>query len=486
MKTKSNNSLAAILLLFVFTGGAMAEGQIEELLETAPPLLEEVGEPATTPADSESGILLNFRNASLDDFLNYLSEVAGFIILQEAPVSGTVNVVSRSPVSEEDAVDLLNTILAEKGYVALRNNRILNIVPREGAQRRNLPVYSGRDPEQIPLRDEVVTQIIPLRYVEAAKLVENLRPLLPEQATLNANESSNALLLTDTQASIRRVTEIVRALDTSVASISSIQVYPLRYADAKQLADVITKLFESDRSAREENVTEGWRFRRGGGREPEPPPPDEARQAAMRVVAVADEQSNSLVVSSPDELIETIADIVQQIDTSISTFTETRLFQLQNADAVELAALITDLYDDPAGVRQTAEAARNAQQRGGRGRRPAEVTEPSQRSVLQSSVVAVGDPRTNSLLISAAEELMDQIAETVIRLDASGARRQRVYVYDLENADVENVAALLRGMFQDPNGQDQRATGAQRLSERSATGASTNIQNQGSGVRGRR
>ncbi len=124
--------------------------------------------------------MLNFQGASLTDVLNYLSEAAGFVIVQEAPVTGTVNVVSRQPITAEDAVDLLNTVLIEKGYVAIRNGRILKIVKREGAQKRDLPVHTGSDPEQIPRKDEMVTQILPLRFGEAAKLVENLRPLLAD------------------------------------------------------------------------------------------------------------------------------------------------------------------------------------------------------------------------------------------------------------------------------------------------------------------
>ena len=70
-------------------------------------------------------IVLNFQGASLSDVLNYLSDAAGFVIVQEQPVSGTVNIVSRQPISAEEAVDLLNTVLIEKGYVAIRNGRIL-------------------------------------------------------------------------------------------------------------------------------------------------------------------------------------------------------------------------------------------------------------------------------------------------------------------------------------------------------------------------
>jgi type II secretory pathway component GspD/PulD (secretin) len=91
----------------------------------------------------------------------------------------------------------------------------------------------------------------------------------------------------------------------------------------------------------------------------------------------------------------------------------------------------------------------------------------------QAKVVAIGDPRTNSLLVTASRDSMLGIAEMIGRLDATDAKKQRVFVHSLEHADAENVAAVLRGMFGDSSGTTGRA-GTQtqsRLLERTNTGA---------------
>lgn len=177
--------------------------------------------PGVTP--TKGSILLNFQGASLNDVLNYLSEAAGFVIVQEARVEGTVNVVSRQAVSAEEAVDLLNAVLIEKGYTAVRTGRILKIVSRKDAQKRDLPVMVGSDPTVIPTSDGMVTQILPLRYGEASKLVENLRPLLAENTTMSANEGANSIILTDTQTNVRRIAKIITAIDTAVEAIPEIR-----------------------------------------------------------------------------------------------------------------------------------------------------------------------------------------------------------------------------------------------------------------------
>lgn len=423
-------------------------------------------------AEGAGDIRLNFKDAPLSQVLNYLSEAAGFVIVQEKELTGTVSITSHQPITRDEAVDLLNAVLVEKGYAAVRNGRILKIVSRSQALTMDLPVRAGSDPQLIPKRDELVTQIIPVRYADAAKLMENIRPLLEEDAALTANESSNAIVLTDTLTNIRRIAEIIQALDTSIASISAIRVFPLEYADASEVAEVIKEVFAptsstSSRDGFRRMMEERFRMAGRGGANATAGT-SEARMASSRVVAVADEYTNSLVVSAPDEVMPTIEEIVSQLDSNIADVTEVRVFRLEHADAAELADLINQLYYDTS----TSSTSSRGGARGpgaffGRGGAQNN-TQRSQRSLLQARVMAVGDPRTNSLLVSAARETMMTIAEMIGRLDASSDKKQKVFVVPLEHADVDNVADVLRGMFE--TGTTSR-TGARRSTTGTSTGS---------------
>jgi general secretion pathway protein D len=471
--------------------------QCAEPVEVVPPetnpldqQLEDTAEPVPTrslapTAADEEGIRLNFKNAPLSQVLNYLSEAAGFVIVHESELSGSISITSYQPITDEEAVDLLNAVLVEKGYVAIRNGRILKIVSRSAALTQDMPVRAGADPETIPRKDELVTQIIPVRYAEAAKLIENISPLLDEEAALTANESSNAIILTDTQTNIRRIAQIIQALDTSIASISTIRVFPLQYADATQVAEVIREVFASPSTGTSrgggfrEMMEQRFRMGGRGGGDRGGSVDSEARQAASRVVAVADENTNSLVVSAPDEVMPTIEEIVLQLDSNITDVTEVKVFRLEFADAMELADVINELYYDANNSTQNTRGGRMFGpggmmfNRGGGGRG---TQQQSQRTLLQARVVAVGDPRTNSLIISASRETITSIAEMIGRLDASSDKRQQVFVVPLEHADVDNVAEVLRGMFEDTSTAGRGATGnrntqTSRLNQRVTSGA---------------
>ena len=132
----------------------------------------------------------------------------------------------------------------------------------------------------------MVTQILPVRYANATQLTRDLEPLLPEYASLTANESGNALVLTDTKSNIKRMAEIVTALDTSISSISTIRVFALGYADAKELAEAIKEIFEAPRSANNNEQRSRRGFfpfgDRGGDRAPARRPTREPAPGALR------------------------------------------------------------------------------------------------------------------------------------------------------------------------------------------------------------
>ena len=125
--------------------------------------------PAATvaPARATGGLTFNFRGAPLETVLNYMSEAAGFIIVLDTPVRGTVDMYSAQPVSKEEAIQLLNIALNKNGYSAVVQGRTIVISSKDDAKKKNLPIRTGNDPEEIPNTAEMVIQIIPLRHLDA-------------------------------------------------------------------------------------------------------------------------------------------------------------------------------------------------------------------------------------------------------------------------------------------------------------------------------
>ena len=253
MQTFKIALIGATLVAFVvrMPGHTSAQEATEPPAKTESPAMTEP--PAKTEpvevVQNNGGmkVKLNFQDAPLQAVLEYLSETAGLTVVSSEPlVDGRMTVISRQPISLEEAVSLINSILKEKSLTTVLNGKVLKVVTLEAAKQESVPVFSGRDPEAVAASDDVVTYVIPVSYVTASALRENLQGLVPEYASLEANEDGNALIVTDTMANIQRLMKIVAALDTHMASVAEIRVFRLVNADATSAAEMINTMFQQD------------------------------------------------------------------------------------------------------------------------------------------------------------------------------------------------------------------------------------------------
>src|SRR5262249_3512132 len=73
-----------------------------------------------------------------------------------------------------------------------------------------------------------------------------LRPLISTRGTLIAHRETNVLIITDAASNVTRLLDIIRLVDVQVAQ-EELQIIPILYADASELATILTQLFASGR-----------------------------------------------------------------------------------------------------------------------------------------------------------------------------------------------------------------------------------------------
>ena len=315
--------------------------------------------PPTQAGTNYNDLNLNFNHAQLDLVLNYLSDAAGFIIVQDTHISSTATVtVSGKHLTRDEATDLLNSVLNKNGYAAIRDGRTLTIVDKNDAKTREIPVKSGNDPAGIPKNAEIVTQIIPIRFVEARQLVSDLSSFVSPQATVVANEAGNSIVITDTQANIRHIAEIIRAIDDSAEASTEIRVFHLKYASPTDVATEISSVFPSSTSgggaqaptrfggggggggggflARMMAANAGGGAAGGGSAD--------RIKKATQVTAVADARIQAVIVTAPKDLIEEIASMMKDLDVPSDRDQDVYVFQTKNGDAQQMAQVLQGMF----------------------------------------------------------------------------------------------------------------------------------------------
>jgi general secretion pathway protein D len=383
-------------------------------------------EPATQPAATQpvADIRLNFRDTPLDVVLEHLSQVAGFNVVKEAPVDGRVTVMSMQALTPGQAVNILNTVLKANGLTAIQDGNTLRIVARDKAKKSNIPVHFGDDPTQIDAGDELITQVIPIKNVDAVKLRDDLRSLIGPDADVAANGGSNAIVLTDASSNIKRIAQIISLLDKKEATASVIRVVQLKNANAAAAARLVVAIFPPQEP----------RGPRGQQQQQQPPPPPQETTAlgngvdqalhGGKVTAAADDRTNTVVIAGPAETVKIIEDMLQKLDANPAQVVTIRSFHLKTASADEVSSLITSVFSGEG---------TGTQIRGvGGGDQP-----------LRARVSAVAEYRTNTVVVTAPQEAMTAIEMLIKEQESNPNGEQQIKSFHLKYADATAAATAL-------------------------------------------
>jgi len=380
--------------------------------------------------------------------LDYLSEVAGYVIIKEVPLDGRASVMSKRPVNAQEAIALLRTVLAGNGFTVIENGRQLKIIAREKAKKADLPVHYGADPDVIEATDELITQVIPVMNMDAVKLRQDLTPLIGTDADVTANEASNAIVITDTSANVRRVVRVISALDKRESASSDLRIVQLRFAQAAATAKLLVSIFQGEGGgggamSRQQMEMMMMQQQQQGG--PGGPPGRSERSGRIpgngidqalhggHVNAVADERTNSLIITAPTETLKLIDSILKELDSNPEPAAELKAITLKFADADATAKLLNSTFKPDEGG-------------GGRNLFAMLYGMPTPEA-QHEHINITSDSRTNSLIVSAPAEAMKQIETLVQQLDANPATTSEMKVFTLKHANAFDAADLIKDLF---------------------------------------
>jgi type II secretion system protein D len=365
---------------------------------------------------------LSFKDAPLDSVLDYLSETAGFVIVKDTPIEGRVTLVSRQPVSADEAVLLLNTVLKSNGYTALQQGRVIKIIARDKAKKLSIPVHFGSDPDSVDATDEIITQVIPVINFDAIKLKADLAPMISTDADITANGGANAIVITDTTANIKRVMEIISALDRHESSNFELKHYVLKNASAVNATRLITAIFKPEDPR--------------PGQKKEQPTVEQALRG--RINAVADERTNTIYITAPAETLAVVEGILKELDSNPASVSAIRIFPLKYADATGAVKMLTAIFKPDDLKPKNPEAPKPATDLG-----------------LSGHVNAAADERTNSVIVAAPTETLIAIEDIFKRIDADPSSNTELKVIPLVNADSVTTAKMIMSVFKPEDNKPQ-------------------------------
>jgi len=325
------------------------------------------------PGMADQLISVNFDQVDVRTMLKTIGDITGINFVVDDSVHGKVTVMSPTKIRLGDLYNVLQSVLEVKGYAAVPSGQIVKIIPRAQAAKQDLDVRVGADPAKIPLGDFLVTQIMPIRYADAAEVVQIVRPRLAKDAQMAAYPRTNSILITDTSSNIHHIAEIIKKLDVT-GSQRQTTVIALKYASARELSEQISQILEKTQTA-----IQPTGHARGTSR------------IAADIKIIPYDRTNSIVVVANARNTDTVKSLVRQLDIRRPSETNNiHVVYLKNAPAKQIAESLTNALANLR-ITTTPEAGR------------------------QVNVTA--DESTNALIITAEQQDFEIIRQIIEKLD---------------------------------------------------------------------
>ncbi len=357
---------------------------------------------ATVPAGGVKRgdpITLNFTNADIDAVARTMATLTGRNVVVDPRVKGTITLTTDKPVSPAQAYSQFLAMLRLQGFTVVDAAGLDKIVPEADAKLQGGAVF---DTVQVT-GSQIATQIFKLNFENANNLLPILRPLISPNNTINVNPGNNSLVITDYGDNLRRIGQIIAAMDVSNAT--DVEVIALKHAIAVDLAPLVLRLIES-----------------GGG---VAGVPGGQTDGSFKTTLVAEPRSNTLILRAANPARLALAkSLINKLDQPGNQSATGNIYvvYLKNAEATKLAATLRAAISGEART-ATASAA-------GAIPTPAGAVGASTTAANQSSTGGQiqADAATNSLIITAPEPQYRQLRAVIDKLDA---RRAQVYVESL-------------------------------------------------------
>jgi general secretion pathway protein D len=353
-----------------------------------------LGVASAAQTDSSARITPNFKDADITQIIEAVSAATGRNFIIDPRVRAQVTMLSSTPMTPDQFYQAFLAILQVHGFIAVPAGNIIKVLPDTNMRQMPANDLPGR---VSPTSDEIVTQVLSVKNVNAAQLVPILRPLMPQYAQLAAVTGSNMLILSDRAANVNRLMRIIARIDQT--GNSDIDVIPLRSATAVDTVRVLSALISTQ-----------------GG---------DAGSVPVRIVA--DDRSNSILISGDEAQRLRIRTLIAHLDTPLDSGSETQVRYLRYADAEDLATqlkgqLSSSSTGSGSGTRNPAQPMPNAPP-GAAGAAPA--ASPTTVSLEGGTATIWADKNTNALVITAAQRTMRALNTVIDKLDI---RRAQVLV----------------------------------------------------------
>ena len=255
------------------------------------------------------------------------------------------------------------------------DNNVVKIIRNKDAKTSSIPVVGNENPG---VGDEMVTRVVEVKNVTVRELTPLLRQLSDQAGGGNVvnYDPANVIMLTGTAAVVNRLVQIIERVDK--AGDQDVQIINLQYASAGEMVRIVEAMNKSTQGKSAGTPT------------------------FLIPTIVADERTNSVIVSGEVKARERVARLVSRLDSELESNGNTRVYHLKYAKSEDMVKVLQ-------GVSESIEA-------------EAASGSTSSRKNKTRNVSIDAHEDTNTLVITAQPDMLRSLEAVIRQLDIRRAQ----------------------------------------------------------------
>jgi general secretion pathway protein D len=378
---KSYHFLFLSLLLFLLVPDALCLAQ--EQSEQGPAVSPYQG----AALYDKRQIEIDFDDMDIYPVLDHvLGSVLGLNFVVEPVIKGTVSLHIKGEYSKLELLDIMNSVLELHGLSITKGEHGLFKVVRKGnAARLGATVKEG-----IARFSGDYIRVYQLEYLSASNAASSLKNFVSSGALVVPVQSSNSVLICDSQENLKKIEEILEILDGKVFDDLHWRLFSLENTSVEDVSKDLDRIFRNNPLYKRPGIDPN----------------------GLQIIPL--ETLNAvLVITRWEKMLNEVGRWIEELDQGqLDKGTQVYVYFVQHGRAVDLAQLLNELYGD-AGSKDKKILVQRKDKKGKKETR-ATITSTGE---LSGEVKIIADEVNNSLIFKAKPKDYQIIKEVLKKLD---------------------------------------------------------------------
>lgn len=353
-------------------------------------------------AISADMVKINFRDADIRSVIESVAEITGESFVLDPRVKGKVTIISPESIDKSLLYEAILSAIQVQGYQAIRDGAVTRIVPFN--QSFN---FAGGG------KSVLVTEILKVRYVQAATLIPVLKPLMSNGARVQAYNQSNYLVVSDIRSNVDRLKMLLSELDDpDQTAVEVITLEHISAAEAVHIAGQLKQLQKQDLSL------------------------------------VEDDLNNRVIVSGPGSARTAFRDMLESLDVPLSKKGSVEVIYLNYSRASELKPVVDGLLTSEILLRLAGETTSKGKKGGAKAAYKVEIDELNNALILAAPAAVIREIKNivGKLDISRPQVLIEAVIAQLSEDQAKSLGADLVYTSKDKGGYLTNFDGLLSSL----------------------------------------